>query len=197
MTLTATPAAGATFSGWGGSCTGTSTTCSVLMNAAKSVTATFTTGGGGGGSTFLLSVSVSGSGSVTGTGISCGNGGAACSANIPSGASVTLTATPAAGATFSGWGGACSGTAPTCTVTMTSTRAVTATFTAAAPGTLSITVTGKGTVFDERRQVHRHGRREDVRSAPEDQVGDVDRDAGGRPGLRRLGRLVRERCQED
>src|SRR4029079_6596593 len=90
--------------------------------------------------------SVSGSGNVTGTGISCGNGGAACSANMPSGASVTLTATPAAGATFSGWGGACSGTAPTCTVTMTSTRAVTATFTAAAPGTLSITVTGKGTV---------------------------------------------------
>jgi uncharacterized repeat protein (TIGR02543 family) len=147
VTLTATPAAGAAFAGWGGACTGTSPTCSVLMNAARSVSATFTAGGGGGGGpTFLLSVSVSGSGSVTGSAISCGNGAVACSANFQSGTSVTLTARPAAGATFSGWGGACFGTAPTCTVSMTSTRAVTATFTAAAPGTLSITVTGNGAV---------------------------------------------------
>ena len=145
ITLTATPAAGATFNGWGGACAGTATTCTVLMSAARSVTASFSTGGGG-GSTFLLSVSVSGSGSVTGSGISCGNGASTCSQSLPSGSSVTLTAAPGAGAAFTGWGGACAGTSPTCTVLMSSTRSVTATFTSAAPGTLSISVNGKGTV---------------------------------------------------
>lgn len=39
--LTANPASGSTFSGWSGVCTNTSGTCSVYMNAANSVTATF------------------------------------------------------------------------------------------------------------------------------------------------------------
>ena len=43
VTLTAAPAAGSTFSGWSGACSGTGTSCSVVMNAAKSVTATFST----------------------------------------------------------------------------------------------------------------------------------------------------------
>jgi len=43
VTLTANPAAGAKFSGWGGACSGTGT-CNVTMNASSvSVTATFTT----------------------------------------------------------------------------------------------------------------------------------------------------------
>jgi subtilisin family serine protease len=40
VTLTAEPASGFSFSGWSGDCTGTST-CSLVMNAGKSVTATF------------------------------------------------------------------------------------------------------------------------------------------------------------
>ncbi|MBI4740001.1 MAG: DUF1566 domain-containing protein [Betaproteobacteria bacterium] len=40
VTLTATPASGSTFSGWGGACSGTGT-CQVTMSAARSVTATF------------------------------------------------------------------------------------------------------------------------------------------------------------
>ena len=42
VTLTATPAAGSTFTGWSGACTGTGS-CVVTMNAAQSVTATFDT----------------------------------------------------------------------------------------------------------------------------------------------------------
>ena len=42
VTLTATPMAGSLFSGWSGACTGSGNTCQVTMDAAKSVTATFT-----------------------------------------------------------------------------------------------------------------------------------------------------------
>jgi uncharacterized repeat protein (TIGR02543 family) len=41
VTFTAAPATGSTFSGWSGSCTGT-TTCTVTMDQARTVTATFT-----------------------------------------------------------------------------------------------------------------------------------------------------------
>src|SRR5437870_4029868 len=41
VTLTATPSTGSTFAGWSGSCTTTSTTCTVTMSGARSVTATF------------------------------------------------------------------------------------------------------------------------------------------------------------
>lgn len=41
VTLTATPASGYAFSGWGGVCSGSSTTCAVTMDANKAVTASF------------------------------------------------------------------------------------------------------------------------------------------------------------
>lgn len=78
-----------------------------------------------------------GSGTVTSdlTGINCGS---TCSAAFSTGASVTLTATPASGSTFTGWGGDCSG-AGTCTLTMDSAHVVRANF--SAPGTTySLTV---------------------------------------------------------
>ncbi|GAA4716619.1 hypothetical protein GCM10025782_11990 [Pedococcus ginsenosidimutans] len=88
-----------------------------------------------GTASYALSVSTSGTGSGTVTsspaGISCGT---PCSASYPSGTSVTLTESPAAGSTFAGWGGACSGTSSTCTVSMTAARAVTAAFTATGGG---------------------------------------------------------------
>ncbi len=41
VTLTAAPASGSTFAGWGGACSGTSLTCAVTMTGAQAVTATF------------------------------------------------------------------------------------------------------------------------------------------------------------
>jgi len=41
ITLTAEPAAGSTFAGWSGACSGTAPKCKLLMNEARSVTATF------------------------------------------------------------------------------------------------------------------------------------------------------------
>lgn len=151
ITLIATPATGATFVGWTGACGGSATTCTILMSATKDVTAQFTGGAVPGATTFALSVSVNGNGLVTGGGIRCGDGSIVCTANQTANASVTLTATPDTGATFAGWGGACTGTS-ICTVTMTAARSVSATFTGGTTPppttqvTLTVTVTGKGTV---------------------------------------------------
>ena len=142
MTLTATPAAGSTFTGWsGGGCSGTGT-CQVTMSAAESVTATFTTIT----HTLTISMSGTGSGSVTSSpaGIDCGS---TCSASFDAGSVVTLTAAPAAGSAFSGWsGGGCSGTG-TCQVTMSAAESVTATFTTITHTlTISMSGTGSGSV---------------------------------------------------
>src|SRR5262245_31559044 len=68
VTLTAAAASGSTFSGWSGACTGTGS-CSVTMDAAKSVTANFDP------VTYSLTVTEAGTGSGTVTsspaGISC------------------------------------------------------------------------------------------------------------------------------
>ena len=141
VVLTAAPSAGYAFTGWSGSaCSGTGT-CAITMAAATSVTATFTQ------VTYVLAVSLNGSGSITSSpaGISCGS---ACSASFTSGASVTLSASPASGYVFSGWTGACTGTGA-CTVAMTAARSVSAGFATVATSTysLDVAITGSGTVL--------------------------------------------------
>jgi hypothetical protein len=135
VTLTATATSGWVFSGWSGACSGTGG-CTVTMNTAQSVTATFT-------QLPTLTVSVTGSGTVTSSpsGISCPS---TCSASFASGTQVTLTATPASGWKFSGWSGACSGTG-TCSVTMNSAQSVTATF-VQLTYPLAVSLTGGGSV---------------------------------------------------
>lgn len=124
VTLTATPSAGHTFSGWSGACTGSTSSCMVSMNTAKSVSATFT-------QTPQATLSIAnvglGSGTVTRSGgaIHCGN---TCTETLATGSLVTLTATPAVGSTFAGWSGStCSGTG-TCTFTLSASTTVTARF---------------------------------------------------------------------
>jgi hypothetical protein len=125
VTLTATAASGSIFEGWsGGGCSGTGT-CTVTMNAAKSVTATFNPQAVG----YTLTVLKSGTGigSVTSSpaGINCGDD---CSETYTKVQKVKLTAKADASSTFVGWsGGGCSGT-KTCTVTVDTVVTVTADF---------------------------------------------------------------------
>jgi len=127
VTLSANPAQGSTFAGWGGACSGTGG-CTVTMTQAQNVTAQFASSTSTPAARTLSVVKQGGgSGTVTSSpgGINCG---ADCSESYTDGTSVTLSATPAAGSTFAGWDGeGCSGTG-TCTVTMSQARTVSATF---------------------------------------------------------------------
>ncbi|MCE7989772.1 MAG: hypothetical protein DYG89_52165 [Caldilinea sp. CFX5] len=126
VALTAMPADGYQFSGWAGACTGTAG-CTVLMDGAKTVVATFTPVQP---VNHTLTVQVVGNGVVRGQGIDCG---ADCSEPFPVGATIDLQATPADGFQLAGWSGACSGTAA-CQVRMDGDKQVTATFTAVSGG---------------------------------------------------------------
>jgi phospholipase C len=124
VTLTATPATGSSFAGWGGACSGTSPTCVVTLSTSLSATANFNLGAP------LLTVTLAGNstGTVSSSpaGINCPQ---TCSANFAPGTQVTLTETPQ-NANFVGWGGACNGYASTCPVTMNENQQVSATFNA-------------------------------------------------------------------
>ena len=138
VTLTAAPAAGSAFTGFTGcATTPTSTTCTVTMDQAKTVTAAFIVP-----RTLTVTKTGTGSGSVTSApaGITCG---ADCTEDYDNGTSVTLTAAPAAGSAFTGFTGcATTPTSTTCTVTMDQARTVTARF--IVPRKLTVTRTGNG-----------------------------------------------------
>jgi len=142
ITLTASPAAGSTFAGWtnAGSCT-TNPVCTFTLNANTTVNAAFNPA-----PTASLTVTKSGGGtgsvSSAPAGISCG---ATCTATLTQG-SVTLTATPDAGATFNGWtnAGTCT-TSPTCTFTLSADTTVTASFAPIPTSALTVSKAGGGT----------------------------------------------------
>lgn len=126
--LTAVPAAGSTFTGWGDACSGTSVTCTVAMSAATRVTATFDLV-----SPVRLDVATTGSsGFVFGSSafIRCGGDSFySCWAYLAAGSDVTLQAVPDDHSVFTGWSGACSGSAEFCVVSMSEAKSVTASFT--------------------------------------------------------------------
>jgi len=139
VTITAAPATGSRFTGWSGACTGTATTCTLSMTAARSVTASFAL------QSYAVTVARSGTGTgsvvSSPTGLSCGS---TCTVTRSFGSAMTLTATPAAQSAFAGWTGACSGTGP-CSVTVAGATSVGAVFTRT-HNTLSVTRSGTGTV---------------------------------------------------
>jgi List-Bact-rpt repeat protein/PASTA domain-containing protein len=122
VVLTATAPVGSKFTGWSGPCSGTST-CTVTMNQARTVTATFVHAS----ATLKVSKTGGGSGKVVSSTLAI-NCGSICSHIYGYGATVALTATPWPGSKFTGWSGACTGTG-VCKVTLKAAALVTATFT--------------------------------------------------------------------
>jgi len=125
VTLTATPASDAIFSGWSPNCTVTpENACQVTIDQARTVNAAFTKR-----LTLTVNLAGDGTGSVTSSpvGINCGSD---CSEVYNYDTVVTLTAIPIAGSSFSSWSANCTVTPENaCQVTMTEARTVTATFT--------------------------------------------------------------------
>lgn len=114
VTLNASAASSSwVFTGWSGACSG-SGACTVTMNAAKSVTATFTR-------LRTLTVTPDSHGTVTGSQIACGSD---CSGTYLQGTSVTLTATPNAHYLVAGWAGCDAPSGNRCTMTMGSDKTV-------------------------------------------------------------------------
>ena len=128
VTLTPTPATGSTFTGWSGACTGTGA-CTVTMNAAKTVTASFTL------QQFTLTVTAQQNGGSDGKvtsspgGINCGVGTPnVCAVVFDYGTTIHLFASAGPGFNLSSWSGPCTGQPAHCVFTFTSDTAVTATF---------------------------------------------------------------------
>ena len=119
VTLTATPASGATFSRWLGPCAGQGNPCTVSVSRYTAVAADFAS---------PLAISVAGTGTVTSSpaGIACPG---TCSTQLPARSTVTLTASAAAGSAFAGWSGDCSGLQPTCTIVADGAKSAQARFT--------------------------------------------------------------------
>jgi hypothetical protein len=143
VTLTAEPTGDSDFAGWGGACDDVEV-CTVKMDQARSVTATFAA------PSQDLGVVIAGSdGRVVSEpkGIDCQVGGEGassdCDAQFPFGTRVILTPQSVSGTTFVGWEGACTGSGE-CAVTMDRAQQVTATF-KQPPQTLAVGGSGTGT----------------------------------------------------
>jgi uncharacterized repeat protein (TIGR02543 family) len=130
VTLTATPEAGWSFSGWSGDLTSSQSPIDIVMDSSKSITATFTQ------DQYTLAVTIVGSGTVSKS---------PDQATFIYGASVQLTATANIGWSFSGWSGDLTGSDNPATVTIIGNTEITATFTQD-QYTLTLNIVGQGSV---------------------------------------------------
>ena len=139
-TLTATPAANSRFEGWGGACSGTASSCELVLNADAPVSAVFSR-------LEMVTVTVTKSGDGGGTvtsnpqGIDCG---ATCAFSVAKGSVVNLSTVAAAGSEFTGWqGGTCSG-AGACQFTANANTSITSVLSKIPSFPLTVTRTGVG-----------------------------------------------------
>lgn len=139
VTLTAAASSGSSFTGWGGSCSGTTATCSVTMAEVRSVTANFAAAATN--RLVTLTKAGTGSGTVANT-TSAMNCGATCSGasvSFPTTSAVVLNASPATGSSFAGWSGFCAGISTPCTIPAgTASANVTATFNSTTSPTITL-----------------------------------------------------------
>ncbi len=150
--LTATPQVGWHFVAWSGDASGTNPATTVLMDGAKSVTATFAI------NQYALATPVVGQGSVA---------RAPDQALYVHGTSVALSATPAVGWHFVAWSGDASGTNPATAVLMDGPKSATATF-AINQYPIQITALGLGQVNKSPPlPLHDHGSTVTLTATPE------------------------------
>ena len=127
VTLTAAPASGYGFAGWGTDCSGAGG-CTLSLSKDATVYANFVAQAPPPPTLVHLTAAVTGPGTVTGAGLDCGESATKCDVTVQGGNTVTLTASAGGGTRFTGWGGACSGPSSTCTLTLQSDTKVTAEF---------------------------------------------------------------------
>jgi len=132
IALTAEADAGWAFSGWGGGLSGIARSQTLTITEDTAVSATFTAI-----PTYTLSINIIGQGSVTTT---------PDQTIFLEGSAATLTAEAAPGWRFIGWSGSLSGKNVPETLIMTTDKTVTAVFAAIPTYTLTINVSGSGTV---------------------------------------------------
>ncbi len=121
VTLTAVASSGYVFSGWDGDLTGIQNPATIVMDANKTVVATFQQTGGGGVTTYSLNVSVV---PTEGGSVSLNPSGGVYVA----GTQVTLTAIPNSGYVFDNWIGDLTGTQNPATIVMDSNKTIVAVF---------------------------------------------------------------------
>ncbi|WP_299439668.1 InlB B-repeat-containing protein [uncultured Aquimarina sp.] len=115
-TLTATPVAGWQFDGWSGDASGITNPLTIIMDADKTVTATF--------SAIQRSLTINATNGAVSTNPNPTKG------TYDEGTSIILTATPDAGYQFDGWSGDATGVMNPLTIIMDADKTVTATFSA-------------------------------------------------------------------
>ena len=128
VTVAALSDPGYRFDSWGGALSGISNPTTLLVDANKTISATFIR-------QYTVSVSTTGGGSVS----LSPSGGV-----YDAGTLVTLAAVPVSGGSFLGWGGALSGTTNPTTLLVDGNKSVTASFTPV--HTLTVSTKGKGSV---------------------------------------------------
>jgi hypothetical protein len=130
VTVTAVPDPDSAFLGWSGDLTGATNPIVVVVNADTSATASFAT-------LFDVAASADGPGTIA---LDPPGG------TYPAGTVVTVTATPDVGAGFTGFGGDLTGTTNPQQLTVDADKTVSASFAPASSFTLSVGVTGGGSV---------------------------------------------------